>query len=329
MNQNMNFNNMNNNFPNQFNQMNNNMFNFRLNQINNNMMPNLNYMNNQFNNIMPNFNINQNNMNNQINNNMFNFNINQNNMNNQFNNNIPNFNINQNNTNNVMNINYNSIFFPNTFFSLYQIYTILYQIRNQNYSCLCFIEDKKDETSFGFFCRILYNSKRIKVIISKYNNYIKENYNKNKTICIKDSFYEKKINLENRTIYFNEKYQLMIFEIKKEDYIDNNAFLEFDMGQDFFIVVPIYFLTSEGIVFSRLNFTKDIFEVCNFENIYSNDLLPILSCENNKVIGVFIKKDEYRKGNLFFLNNPVNEFIEEYNKINHRIIMNSNIKKKI
>ena len=122
---------------------------------------------------------------------MLNFNINQNNMNNQFNNNIPNFNINQNNMNNVMNVNYDSIFFPKAF-SLNQIDSILYQIRNQNYSCLCFLEGEKNETSFGFFCRILYNSKRINVLISKYNNYIKENYNKNKTICIKVSFNEKK-----------------------------------------------------------------------------------------------------------------------------------------
>ena len=130
-------------------------------------------------------------MNNQINNNMLNFNINQNYINNQFNNNIPNFNIYQNNMNNVMNATYNSIFFPKVF-SLNQFDSILYQIRNQNYSCLYFLEGEKNETSFGFFCRILYNSKRINFLISKYNNYIKENYNKNKTICIKDSFYEKK-----------------------------------------------------------------------------------------------------------------------------------------
>lgn len=55
---------------------------------------------------------------------------------------------------------------------------------------------------------------------------------------------KKKINLENTTIYFNEKYQLMIFEIKKEDNIDNSVILEFDMGQYFYSQVPIYVLTS-------------------------------------------------------------------------------------
>ena len=76
-----------------------------------------------------------------------------------------------------------------------------------------------------------------------------------------------------------------------------------------------------------MNSTNDICEVCNVEN-YFNNFLQILSSGNNKVIGVFIRKKEYQKGNLFFLNNPVNEFSEEYNKINHCIIMNSNIKKK-
>ena len=120
----------------------------------------------------------------------------------------------------------------------------------------------------------------------------------------------------------------MIFDIKKEDNIDNNIFLEFDKDQHFYNQVPIYVLTSYRIVFGSLNFSNDICEVCNVEYFCNNDLLPIFNSGNNKVIGVFIKKEEYRKGNLFFLNNPVNEFIEEFNKINHKIIMNSNIKKK-
>jgi hypothetical protein len=182
---NINQNNMNN-------QFNNNISNFNTNQNNmneqfNNNMPNFNQiqnkMNNKFNNNISNFNINQNNMNEQFNNNMVNFNTNQSNMNNQINNDMPNFNMNQNNNimsfrmynNDISNFSETKDCFFLDPISLDTINLILYQMKNQKFFCKCkfsIVNENNIVSSdamkcMGFFCSILYKSKKINVVIAE------------------------------------------------------------------------------------------------------------------------------------------------------------------
>ena len=110
-------------------------------------------------------------------------------------------------------------------------------MRNQKFLCECKFSIRNENNiifsddirCLGFFCSILYKSKKINVVIAEYNNSIKEYYDKNKKISIQIDW--KPINPESRTIYFSEKYKIMIIEIKKDDNIDNNRFLEFDNSQ--------------------------------------------------------------------------------------------------
>jgi hypothetical protein len=66
-------------------------------------------------------------------------------------------------------------------------------MRNQKFLCKCkfSIGNEKNILSsdamkcMGFFCSILYKSKKINVVIAEYNNSIKEYYDKNKILVFK------------------------------------------------------------------------------------------------------------------------------------------------
>ena len=126
--------------------------------------------------------------------------------------------------------------------------------------------------------------------------------------------------------YTNEKYDITIIELKKEDEI--NDYLELDdsiindiinnkNNNDDYIDNTVYIIQyPEGILSVSFGIIKNIYEDKRFNFIHKcctkrgSSGSPILSV-NNKVIG--IHKSEKGNNNLgTFLNYPIKEFIKKY-----------------
>ena len=163
--------------------------------------------------------------------------------------------------------------------------------------CICKISSKKIGT--GFFCKINYKDSPSPVLITNYhvidNDYI-ENENIIK-LYINDRCKIININ-KDRKIYSSEnnKYDIMIIELKEEDEIKN--FLELDPNifnnniENIYKDELIYILhfpydsnatISYGRGLEKIN-DYDIKHKCNTENGSSGG--PILNFMNNKVIGI-------------------------------------------
>jgi hypothetical protein len=106
---------------------------------------------------------------------------------------------------------------------------IIEQMKN----CICkiIIKELFEKKGTGFFCNIPFKNQNFQVLITS-NNLINENYIKNNkqiflTLNDNKEYKEININLEqNRKIYINDFYDIIIIEIKKEDNISN--FLDLD-----------------------------------------------------------------------------------------------------
>lgn len=308
------------------NNMNNNFYNNMSQFYNNNLLNSFNQMNNQMGNC--NFMDNENNMN-FVNNNI-------NNANNFFNN--------MNGINNFNNLS-NNIY---TNINIYQNFSFseIIKISEQTENCIC---------EMGFFCIFPYESKTIKVYITRFSeDFIKDGQiyvylnNKNKNLCLY-------LNNE-RKIYISQNNDLLIIEIKDTD--DINNFLELDEEfinkknkNTMFDSNSIYILYESHISYGLYQYLNDYeIKILLFNDIFDfkfpfkanpintlNDYSsysycsPILNLENNKVIGVFVSK-----GKGILLKYLLDEFIKLYNierkakkikqiKDNNNIIIKSNI----
>ena len=304
------------------------------NQINNinsfNPMENLNFMNN-----MNNFNNNMNNCSNDMNN--FNDNMN------HFNNDMNNFNnyVNSANNNNQIN-DINNFCNMNTNY-IYNISRYSSFIKNIEQKCLCEINILKEsfpDKKQGFFCTISYESKKIKVLITEFQEAL-QNVN---TIIIYLFCPDHSIELDlgnNRRKYLSRNYGLSIIEIKNTDNINN--FFEFD--QEFFNKKYYNIQEKSRPYYIYFDIYFGIFEYNNNNDhkIIINDasshcfcfFSPLLN-EQNKVIGIIDCRDCKPR---ILLKKPIDEFLLQYkqysnsqfNKANHifdnnnRIITNNNL----
>ena len=216
------------------------------------------------------------------------------------------------------------------------------KINEQIQNCICKIYI--GYTGTGFFCYIKNKktNQQIPVMITN-NHVIDENYlNQNKSIKI--SFNEEKvfkdIKLNNKKIYTNKNLDITIIEIKNEDEINNNRFLEIDerIYQDnnpevFFINKSAYVIqypkdigasVSYGIITGINIDNNKIYHFCITDKGSSGS--PILNLESNKIIGVhrgyfeepdtqnkglFEKSKDYNEG--IFLKYPINAFFSIQN----------------
>jgi len=184
--------------------------------------------------------------------------------------------------------------------SIEAIEIILKQMRNS----ICKICLKNGKKGTGFLCKIPFaEGKKILTLITN-NHIINQEYlNKEKTINgIFDNNKTKKINLKNKRIYTNKDYDITIIEIKQEDEIKENCFLEIDdikkdKSSNGYIGNTIYILhypiigneqklsMSLGII--KENSLEKDFE---FNHLCSTDSgsfgAPIINSSNNKVIGI-------------------------------------------
>lgn len=205
--------------------------------------------------------------------------------------------------------------------------TILDQIKN----CIFKIYTSEGSHGTGFFC-LIYDEiaqKNIKVMISN-NHIIGDDYlNNNKTIKISMNNGKKIMDIKldsSRKKYTNKKYDVTIIEIKENDKIKDNSFLQIDENiyqdnpKDFFEKKSIYIIqypdyleasVSYGIL-KRIKENNDLEHYCITKDGSSGS--PIINLENNKVLGVHkcgSVKCNFNMG--AFLKNPINEYISKNN----------------
>ena len=186
------------------------------------------------------------------------------------------------------------------------------------------IKAQDDTSCTGFFCKIpdiiseeIINKKNLlKVLITNYH-VINENQKK---ITISLNNKKKFItNIENKVIYKDEKYDIIIIDIK--DQIEIYNFLELD--PDIFnradgsyannSIYMLYYPCGE-YVYASYGTIKRI-DVFNINHLCYTDKgssgSPIINLSNNKVIGIHkqTSKNNYNKGILF--QDPINELLNE------------------
>jgi hypothetical protein len=220
--------------------------------------------------------------------------------------------------------------------------TILDQITN----CIFKIHTSDSSHGTGFFCLIYdeIEKKDIKVMITN-NHVIGDDYiNNNKTIKISLNNGKKIIDIKldsSRKKYTNKEYDVTIIEIKKDDNIKDNSFLQIDENIfqenpiDFFAKKSIYIIqypdyieasVSYGIL-KRIKENNELEHYCITNKGSSGS--PIINLEKNKVLGVHKSSSVKSNFNLgIFLKNPINEFISKNNyNINSNNLSSSYSKK--
>ena len=186
---------------------------------------------------------------------------------------------------------------------------ILEQMSNNSFGII------KDTQQICFFTQIKYKNINITVMLTNYkiikyitnNNYI--------NIYINNELNKIEI---GKGKYFNNKYDLAVIEIKKNNKI---KFLELDENiyekeienyiNNEMIYIIDYNKNDISVIYSIINNINnyEIFYSKYFDNI--DNILPIFNLSNNKLIGIHIKNSKYYYKGLIF-NFIINEFIEEY-----------------
>ena len=211
-------------------------------------------------------------------------------------------------------------------------------ILNQMENCICKIYKNKEIKGTGFFCEIPFQKILLKVLITSNNILNEEEIDFNKTINIiimygkqKEEF--KKIQIDEKRIkYTNKQLGISIIEIKPEkDRIIN--FLEIDTE----------FLEKDKVIIEE-NYKREksyilhyIEEKLSVSYGLANDLkdlcstgTPILSLENNEIIGINYKGPYNNLNNDVFINHIINDFKNNYyysiykNEIEIDLIYNNN-----
>ena len=193
---------------------------------------------------------------------------------------------------------------------------ILDQMENSIYK----IDEKEVTFKLGFFCNIQYKNKNIPVLISNIqilNEII------NNSIDISLNRQKRKIKL-GETLYYNNKYNIAILEIK-EQMINEFHFLELDDNL-FQENIEMYY-SGESIYIIHYNKKeKDlsvsygvINNINNYDIIYSanikpnKEISPIFNLSNNKIFGIHNNNSSYyNKGKHFSY--FIKEFINEYHR---------------
>ena len=219
---------------------------------------------------------------------------------------------------------------------------------NQMKNSICKI--KKDNTiGTGFFCTIPYKSKLIPFLVTNEHVLNNNDLKNNIVISLKEETLFKNINInikEKRIIYVDKELDVTLIEIKpnldgidKNNFleIDNNVYLEIynDVYQDEIIINNIYSNKSIYLLYYQKYTNKSVVSyglISKIKNTEINHLCctdygssgsPILSIENNRLIGIHFgmkKADDCNLGKfiasiIFKLNSPkeINELLKTLN----------------
>jgi len=217
----------------------------------------------------------------------------------------------------------------------------LEKINEQMKNSSCKIECIEKGNGSGFFSLIPFPNKAKLLPVLMTNNHVlpKEDIIKGKKININ----MKKINFnilldESRRVYTNKKYDITIIEIKNNDGLDFNKFLEIDDSiykgnlQEYFKNRSIYLIhhpkSKEDSEFAVGNIkyialdSNDIYHTCKSEPGSSGS--PILDLKTNKIIGIHkgSASNNIKLNVGTFIKEPIEEFYKECgNKIKSNAII--------
>jgi len=200
-------------------------------------------------------------------------------------------------------------------------------IMKQMKECVCRIFSQFERKGTGFFCYIPFKgNSKFPVLITCNHILSKEDLLPGNTIklSINENKIFKEIIIDNsRKIYTREEYDITIIEIKSEDKINSDSFLEVD--QNMFIksqdLGNYYRDTAIYLIMYNDNYLSNcVGKIKNIDN-YGLEMRyttttgsgssgsPIINLGNHKVIGVHIgsiRPFNYKKGIL--VKNPINKF---------------------
>jgi len=207
-------------------------------------------------------------------------------------------------------------------------------IENQMINCVCKIHKNNGLKGTGFFCNIPIKEKKITLpmLITNYHILNENDLKKGKsiTISLNNEKEFKKITIDNiRKVYFSQDLDISFIEIfYDEDKINNKFFLEVDTEatntentflNDKFKYSSLYTLNyqkegkivvSFGIISEIKN--NDIYHSCNTD--YGASGSPILSLNNNKVIGIHFGNNKEKPHNIgTFIKYAISKFYKNLN----------------
>ena len=204
-------------------------------------------------------------------------------------------------------------------------------ISNQSKNNILKIINQKNENGTGFFCLIPFPDKRhlLPTLITN-NHVLNENdIEKGKKIKFSSEVGNYEIEIDNlRKCYTNEKYDTTIIEIKTDDKVDINKFLEIDENifddnaYKTFSKSSVYIIHYPKGIQNEISFGKikdisdslDIYHQCN--TLPGSSGGPIINSINYKIIGIHKGSEEGKKLNLgTLLKLPIENFNEKFSNI--------------
>ena len=218
------------------------------------------------------------------------------------------------------------------------------EIMQQMKTKICKIYLKNGKKGTGFFCKILL-SKKIKTnVLITCNHIIDEKVIENKeeiTLEINSVNEPIRLKLKNILIYTNDKYDITIIEIKKDDKIncnyfefENNKYIEKNIKESIYI---LHYPGNENIsvsygIIDSINSIDEyeFIHYCSTDNGSSGS--PIINLKNKNIIGIHKGankglKDKYNLG--IFLKFPIDEYIQQNYKEKYAIEFNKKFKMNI
>ena len=211
----------------------------------------------------------------------------------------------------------------------------LEKINEQMKICSCKIECYEKGNGSGFFSLIPFPNKIHLIPVLMTNNHIlqKEDIIKGKKINI--NMKDKKFSIlidDSRKVFTDKNYDITIIEIKNNDGLDFNKFLEIDDSihkenlQEYFKNRSIYLIHhpkskedaefAVGIIKYKVLDSNDIYHTCKSEPGSSGS--PILDLKTNRIIGIHkgSASNNIKLNVGTFIKEPIEEFYKEYiNKI--------------
>ena len=200
---------------------------------------------------------------------------------------------------------------------------------DKSFEKIIFTVKNNGKKGTGFFCKIKNpnSSDSLPVLITSSQFYNKEDFYTKKKIelIIKNSKYTLYVDDSRKSYINDDKYNISLLEIKKEDYLDIDSFLEIESDEGF-NSNNLYQNESLGLVSynkkeKKYNAIKFKIKTIN-ENQYAfkfvsnlNEELigsPIINITNNKILGIYKNYDKkINLNNGILLKIPINEFFEE------------------
>ena len=200
---------------------------------------------------------------------------------------------------------------------------------DKSFEKIIFTVKNNGKKGTGFFCKIKNpnSSDSLPVLITSSQFYNKEDFYTKKKIelIIKNYKYTLYVDDSRKSYINDDKYNISLLEIKKEDYLDIDSFLEIESDESF-DSNNLYQNESLGLVSynkKEKNYNAIKFKIKTInENQYAfkfvsnlNEELigsPIINITNNKILGIYKNYDKkINLNNGILLKIPINEFFEE------------------